>query len=71
MPGQKEYLDKDLLSDRAWELIKKNIANPTPFVFWNAPYSRGYKYKVLNNAWKKTGALSNCMKQPAIRWLPS
>ena len=45
-----------VFSDRAWELIKKNIANPTPFVFWNAPYSRGYKYKVLNNAWKKTGA---------------
>ncbi len=45
-----------VFSDRAWELVKKNIGNPTSFVFWNAPYRRGYKYKVLNNAWKKTGA---------------
>jgi integrase len=44
-----------VFSDRAWELIVKNIGNPTPFVFWNAPYERSYRYKVLNKAWTKTG----------------
>ncbi len=42
-----------VFSDRAWELITRNIGNPTPFVFWNAEYNRGYRYKVLNKVWKK------------------
>lgn len=41
------------LSARAWELVKKNIGNPTPFVFWNAKYKRGFKYKVLYRVWDK------------------
>lgn len=42
-----------VFSDRAWELIKRNIANPTVFVFWNKKYKKGYRYKVLNRIWNK------------------
>ena len=45
-----------VFSDRAWELIVKNIGNPTPFVFYNTRNKRGYKYKVLNKIWAKTEA---------------
>ncbi len=41
------------LSDRAWELVMKNIDNPTPFAFMNPRTGRGYRYKVLNRLWNE------------------
>jgi len=47
-----------VFSDRAWDLIQKNVGNQTEFVFMNPATNRGYRYKALNktwNAYSKTG----------------
>jgi len=40
------------LSDRAWELVEKNIQVDFPFVFRNPITKRGYRYKFVYRVWK-------------------
>jgi len=40
-----------VFSNRAWELIQKNVGNQTEFVFMNPATNRGYRYQALNKVW--------------------
>lgn len=41
------------MSDRAWELVARNIRTDFPFIFRNPATGGGYKYKFIYRLWKE------------------
>jgi integrase len=46
-----------VVSDRAWELVERNLKTENPFVFMNPVTGRGYKYKFIYRIWKESTKL--------------
>jgi integrase len=47
-----------VISDRAWQLVQRNMRTDFDFVFRNQATRRGYRYKFLYRLWKEYSGVS-------------